>query len=175
MLIIDIVISVMLLICIVYCWQLDKKITLLRNTKGAFAKLVTEFDSAIVKAEASISDLKILSSETTHQMQQLVDSSKMNINDLTFLNDMGSDIAAKLENLLSDSKRQQQLLKTQAENSFINETKQFEVAANHKKDDISDLLAKIAEAKKQQPAHINQDHKTENKKINYFDTVKKVI
>jgi hypothetical protein len=66
--------------------------------------MIKEFDLAIVRAESSINDLTKLSKETSAKIHKTTEKAQFLMNDMTFMNDMGSDIASRLEKAIDNAK-----------------------------------------------------------------------
>lgn len=105
MLELDISIIILLLINIVYCWNLNKKIVLLRNSRQEIQKVINSFNTSVKNAQDSIAKLKTASRNSTKDLHGLIEKSAETCSDLHYLIDSGEAIANKLEDSLSKSKR----------------------------------------------------------------------
>jgi hypothetical protein len=83
---------------------LNKRINELQNSRNEFNRMIKEFDLAIVRAESSISDLTKLSKETSAKIHKATEKAQFLMNDITFMNDMGSDVANRLEKAIDNAK-----------------------------------------------------------------------
>jgi Domain of unknown function (DUF6468) len=104
MILIDLLLITFLAICIYYCTVLNKRINELQNSRNEFNKMIKEFDLAIVRAESSINDLTKLSKETSAKIHKVTEKAQFILNDMTFMNDMGSDVANRLEKAIDNAK-----------------------------------------------------------------------
>lgn len=102
--ILDGIVAGLLLITIVYCWRLSKKITALNNSRKELRGIISEFDKAIYRADTSITNLKKLSVEADNQLQKHIEKARFLTNDLAFLTHKGDNIADRLEGYISKSR-----------------------------------------------------------------------
>jgi chromosome segregation ATPase len=105
MLALDVLLLLMIIVCIVYCWILNQRIRDLHNSRVEFARMIKEFDAAVVKAERCISDLSTLSSNATLQIKNASSEAEELIDELKTLNDLGNTLGAKLEHSISDARK----------------------------------------------------------------------
>ena len=101
---IDLLIIFLLILSIWYCHGLHARINELQKGKLEFNKMLKEFDSAILRAEASVMELNKLSQNTHKKIQDAVSKAESLSNDLNFMNDMSEDIVKKLELTLSNAR-----------------------------------------------------------------------
>jgi hypothetical protein len=101
MLLVDIIIAVMLMISIVYLWQLNKKIIEIRNSKNEFRKITKNLDDAILRSEISIEELKTLTTNTNLDLGNKIERAKFLSDDLAFLTDRASSLADDLDKAIS--------------------------------------------------------------------------
>ena len=87
-----------------FCWKLNKKIVSLKSAREDLSILMQGFDEAIMRAEMSISELKQLSSETSHDFQKKIDKASYLTNDLSFMTDRATELSDKLEKAINLSK-----------------------------------------------------------------------
>ena len=76
MIVFDCIVAVMLMINIIYAWQLNKKITSFHNSKIEFAQLVRTLDNAILRAEIGIDELKVLNNKISLELSNKIDKAK---------------------------------------------------------------------------------------------------
>lgn len=165
MIILDFLTIILLIACIGYSYLLHMRINSLQKTKLEFSKMVREFDLAIIRAETSVEELTKLSNNTSTKLQKLIDKSQTLVNDLTFMNDMGGDIAERLEAEIHKAQALEKNVKTQqvaAVSDF--QRKNPTTALSPKKHDIETLLSRISSR--------NKTAAPEQKSKNYFDSIK---
>lgn len=100
----NVVVVVMLGMTMVFCWQLNKKIIELRQSKQYMLDLVKNFDSAVINTHKSIMTLKETSTNATIELRTNVVKAEELVKDLAFLNQTGTAIADNLENFVHNAK-----------------------------------------------------------------------
>ena len=65
MIFLDILLFIMIVICVVYCWMLNRRIQDLQNSRGEFARMIKELNVSIVKAETNVNEMSELSKVTS--------------------------------------------------------------------------------------------------------------
>ncbi|MFN7038187.1 MAG: DUF6468 domain-containing protein [Alphaproteobacteria bacterium] len=103
--ILDWVMSIMLIISITYSWRLNKKFMDFKNNKGEFFKLIKVLDETILRAEASIEELKNLTLISSGSLGTKLDQIKILTDDLAFMSDRASVLADKLEESISTARK----------------------------------------------------------------------
>lgn len=93
----DLVISGLLVATIVYAVILNNRLAALRSNKEELAKLITEFNDATVRAEASIPRLKKAAEEARQSLQDRVEKAQALKDDLSFMIERGDSMANRLE------------------------------------------------------------------------------
>lgn len=93
----NIIVISLLIITIIFCWRLNKKITELKDSKKDLGALIQTFDSAIIKTHKSIADLKVMSQTSSTELQQYVDKAGELISDLSFMTNTAAKLADRLE------------------------------------------------------------------------------
>lgn len=104
--ILDIVIAILLVVSIFYCWKLNSKMQELRKNQSQFAKMINDLDKAILKAESSISELKNISIKTSNLVQEKIDQANMVSDDLEFLTSRAINYVNRFDQHLQDSKEE---------------------------------------------------------------------
>lgn len=104
MLALDVLLLIMIVVCIVYCWILNQRIRDLHNSRVEFARMIKEFDHAVVKAEGCISELSSLGSSATLQIKNAVSNADELVDEIKTINDFGKNISYKLEKYISEAK-----------------------------------------------------------------------
>jgi hypothetical protein len=95
--VLDIVVSALLLATIAYAMLLSRRLGALRNDKQALEALVASLDSSSQRAESGIAALKDAAERIGQQLQQRVDQGKALQGDLSYIIDLGSGLADRLE------------------------------------------------------------------------------
>ncbi len=93
----DITIAVLLLVTIGYCWKLSRRITILHQSKAELNTFIENFNSAIIRAESNIEELKAQGETADKNLKEQINEARMLVNDLTFLADRSNKIADNLE------------------------------------------------------------------------------
>lgn len=114
MLALDVVLLLMIIICIVYCWILNQRIRDLHNSRVEFARMIKEFDAAVIKAETCIEDLSSISKTTTEQVKKASDDADMVISELKTVYEIGEKTSSKLEESIKEARKQQESLKSKS-------------------------------------------------------------
>jgi hypothetical protein len=96
---------ILLSLTILFCWKLNKKIIELKSSKTDMLNLVKSFDTAIVKTNKSISDLKVMSANSTVELQNYLNKATELINDLSFMTETASKLADRLETGILDVRK----------------------------------------------------------------------
>ena len=103
-LIINLVIIVLLVPTIIYTYNLNKSLNILRQNQKSLAQLVAALNEATFKAENSIPKLKSETEHSSEGLKEVVDSAKEIKNDLLFINERADSLADRLENVISTSR-----------------------------------------------------------------------
>jgi len=109
MIILDCIIAITLIISILYSWELNKKISTLRDNKKDFLELVKILDSTIIKAERSIDELKILSNQVNLDLCNKIDKAKYISDDLSYIADRATILSEKLDSNITEARRFEKL------------------------------------------------------------------
>jgi chromosome segregation ATPase len=112
MLALDVLLLLLIVVCIVYCWILNQRIRDLHNSRVEFARMIKEFDAAVVKAEKCISELATMSSATTMEIRAATDNAQELVHELQTLNEFGNTLGLKLERSISDGRKLLEELET---------------------------------------------------------------
>lgn len=105
MIILDCTIAVMLMISIIYSWQLNKKISELRNNKSDLLESIKILDNTILRAEYGIDELKILSNQVSLDLNNKIDKAKYIHDDLSYLADRATISSEKLDSSIAEARR----------------------------------------------------------------------
>ena len=117
MLALDVLLLMMIVVCIVYCWVLNQRIRDLHNSRVDFARMIKEFDAAVVKAENCISEMSTLGSNSAIFIKNASMDAEEIIRELKTINDFGNSLGAKLERSISDARKLVQNLEDSIEAS----------------------------------------------------------
>lgn len=110
MLALDVLLLFMIGVCIAYCWILNGRIRDLHNSRIEFARMIKEFDAAIIKAEHCISDLSTLGKTATDQVKKAADTAEEVIEELKTIYTIGDKVGTKLESSIMEARKQQKVL-----------------------------------------------------------------
>ena len=102
--IIDIVIIALLVPTIIYAYNLNKSLNMLRQNQKSLAQLISALNEATFKAESSIPKLKSVTEHSSEGLKEVVDNAKELKNDLLFINERADSLADRLENVISTSR-----------------------------------------------------------------------
>ena len=102
--ILDIIVISLLLVAIIYGAILNRKISILQQSKQELANLFKSFDETILKAQIGIDDLKKVSEEVSELLNNKMDKAYILLDDLSFL----SEKAAKVTQLMDDKVKEGQ-------------------------------------------------------------------
>lgn len=108
MIALDVLLLIMITVCIVYCWILNRRIQDLHNSRVEFARMIKEFDAAIVKADKASTEMRELSSVNHNQItavQEVLKNGENTYQELSVITDMGKNIADRLENSISKARK----------------------------------------------------------------------
>lgn len=107
MLIIDFLLLIMIGVCIVYCWTLNRRIQDLQNSRIEFARMIKELNISIVKAETSVNELDTLSKTTTTELKNSIEEAKNAASELMMVNDISNELSEQLNEQVSAIKKDQ--------------------------------------------------------------------
>ncbi len=102
--IIDVVIIALLIPTIIYAYNLNKSLNMLRQNQKSMAQLISALNEATFKAENSIPKLKSVTEHSSEGLKEVVDNAKELKNDLLFINERADSLADRLENVISSSR-----------------------------------------------------------------------
>lgn len=126
MIALDILLLLMIIVCIVYCWILNRRIQDLHNSRVEFARMIKEFDAAIVKADKAITEMQNLSSINNEQIIQAQDVLKNATNmyhELSMITDVGKNISERLEKNITIARKFERMLDKMNERISDNDAK----------------------------------------------------
>ncbi|MDF2966180.1 MAG: hypothetical protein K0Q51_1568 [Rickettsiaceae bacterium] len=114
--IIDIAVILLLVMTIIFCWRLNNKIIELKSGRKDLLELVKTLDSAILKTNTNISELKVMSQNSAVELSGLVSQAQEYISDLNFMNETALKLADRLERNISDARYVAEKLQTEYSN-----------------------------------------------------------
>jgi hypothetical protein len=144
MIIIDLLIIFLLILSIWYCYSVHGKINELQKSKIEFNQMLKEFDGAILRAEASVTELNKLNNGSYKKIQDVTQKAEILSDDLNFMNDMASEAATRLESAIANARNIQ---KTIPEPKKVTDTIMPELSAPPKKQEIEAILTMINKVK----------------------------
>ncbi len=100
--ILDVIVILMLVVTITFCWRLNNKILELKSSRKDLTDLVKTFDTAIIKTHKNISDLKSMSASSTQELQSYLGKANELIGDLSFMTETAAKLADRLEKNIMD-------------------------------------------------------------------------
>jgi hypothetical protein len=93
----DVLVAGLLLATIVYAALLSRRLGALRNDKAQLEALVKSLDDSARRAEASVAALNAAAEEVGRELQQRLDRGQALRTDLTYIIDLGGNLADRLE------------------------------------------------------------------------------
>ena len=98
MIILDILLLIMTVTCVVYCWMLNRRIQDLQNSRVEFARMIKELNASIIKAENNVSEMSELSKVTSAEIKTVVNKAKEMSSELVAISEAASELSIKLNN-----------------------------------------------------------------------------
>jgi len=95
--ILDLVVAGLLATTIVYAVLLSRRLGALRNDKAQLEALVKSLDQSARRAEAGVAALNAAAAEVGRELQQRVDQGRTLRTDLSYIIDLGGNLADRLE------------------------------------------------------------------------------
>lgn len=92
----NIIVAVLLVATLVFCWVLNKKLEVIRNHRAELEALIAAFNDSCLRAESGVKALRSATDEAT-RLQQYLDRSQNLRDDLSYLVDRGGSLADRLE------------------------------------------------------------------------------
>lgn len=112
MIALDVLLLCMIGLCIVYCWILNQRIRDLHNSRIEFARMIKEFDAAVIKAEHCIDDLSSLGKSANDQVKKSTKAAEGVISELTEVYEIGDKTCANLEAAISEARKCQKIMES---------------------------------------------------------------
>jgi uncharacterized phage infection (PIP) family protein YhgE len=181
MLVLDFLLLIMTIVCVVYCWMLNKRIQDLQNSRIEFARMIKELNASIVKAENNVNEMSELSKVTSNEIKSVVEEANDISSELATMSEIASELSARL------SSQTQSIGKSLYE--FESPQNSYENSMNSKpkekftEDDLAPIVDDASESK-----YTNQlknfiqsivSKKTEEQnpslnQMNYYETLRKI-
>ena len=96
-LVLNILIVVLLVVTIGYCWLLNRRIKVLQDSRGELAVLLKHFDESTQRASESIIALQTASKKIGENIQFRIDKANYLLDDLSFMIEKGNKLANQME------------------------------------------------------------------------------
>lgn len=90
-------VAVLLMVTVGYCWQLSRRLSVLRGAQGELGRLLEEFARATHSAENAISELRRASGESGQQLEDRVRQARALCDELSVMTQSGNGLAERLE------------------------------------------------------------------------------
>lgn len=111
--ILNVVIAGLLVITIIFCLVLSRRIASFNSNKTDLAKFLLEFNDSIRKAEGNINQLKEMGTNVDENLKAQIKRARFLANDLSFLSEKGESVAQNLESKISMSRDTHRRLSTE--------------------------------------------------------------
>lgn len=92
---------VLLVVTIIYCWVLNRRIRVLQDSKGELAQLLKYFDESTQRATESVVALQNTSKKIGDSIQVRISKANDMLDDLAFMIDKGNKVADQIEAALA--------------------------------------------------------------------------
>ena len=96
MLFLDFLLLIMIVVCVAYCWMLNRRIQDLQNSRIEFARMIKELNASIVKAENNVNEMSELSKVTSNEIKSVVEEAKDISSELATMSKIASELSTKL-------------------------------------------------------------------------------
>ncbi len=96
-LLVNVVIVVLLVVTIGYCWILNRRIKVLQDSKGELAGLLKHFDESTRRASESIIALQTASKKIGENIQMRAEKANFLLDDLAFMIEKANKVANQME------------------------------------------------------------------------------
>lgn len=106
-LVLDCVLGILLISTMIYCSKLSRRIQVLRDSRGEFARMIEQFDTATGRAMASVNDLQTVSKKITDALQLKIEKANFLADDLAFLIEKSNKLVLQLEQARVTHKNQE--------------------------------------------------------------------
>ena len=96
MIILDILLLIMTVICVTYCWILNRRIHDLQNSRIEFARMIKELNASIIKAENNVSEMSKLSNLASTEIKTAINEEKEISSELVTVIEAANELSTKL-------------------------------------------------------------------------------
>lgn len=180
MLFLDFLLLITIVVCIAYCWILNRRIQDLQNSRIEFARMIKELNASIVKAEHNVQEMSELSKVTSKEIKEVVEEAKEMSAELMSIGEYANEVSRKLE-IQAQTLENTTLIVEDTENYMVNLSSK--AGEKFTDDDLPDLeedgvkhnytnhlknfLQKVVTKKSNDPgANLNQ--------MGYYNTLRKI-
>jgi methyl-accepting chemotaxis protein len=94
---IDMMMALLLIVTIVYCRKLNKRIQVLQDSRSELAQIIREFDESTQRATDSIAEIHEATRRISDNIQHKIDRANFLADDLQTLIDKGNRVAGSVE------------------------------------------------------------------------------
>ena len=178
MIFLDILLFIMIIICVVYCWTLNRRIQDLQNSRVEFARMIKELNVSIIKAETNVNEMSELSKITSTEIRSVVNEAKETIKELNNLNRIASDISGEINEQIKNfhSSKDENFEKNNksgaiTSNRLNDKFLEEDLAPEEEKvtsytDNFKNFIHNVVTKKTEANQSLNQ--------VNYYDTLRKI-
>lgn len=104
-LILDLIVSVLLGVTIVYCTKLNRRIRVLQDSKSELAGLIQQFDASTQQATRSINEIHVVSKKINESIKAKLDKANYIVDDLSFMIEKGNKLADRMESDIAGTRK----------------------------------------------------------------------
>lgn len=87
--------ALLLLVTILYCWRLNKRIRVLQDSRSELAQIIREFNESTDRATQSIAEIHQATSRLSENIQHKIDRANYLATDLDMMIEKGSKLVGK--------------------------------------------------------------------------------
>lgn len=169
MLFLDFLLLVMTILCVVYCWILNKRIQDLQNSRVEFARMIKELNASIVKAENNVNEMTELSNITSKKIEGTVEEAKQVSAELIAVSELANELVTKLQDVNSSDNFADSKTPLSSTEKFTDEDlPPIEAEDNiNYKNHLKNFIHTIVSKK-------TVDKPSSSGSLNYYDTLRKI-
>lgn len=93
----NLLIAILLIVTIAYCWILNRRIQVLQDSRSELAQLLKHFDESTQRASESIIALQTASKKIGENIQVRIDKANYLLDDLSFMIEKGNKLVNQME------------------------------------------------------------------------------
>lgn len=97
MLLLDILLIVIILTCIVYCFVLNRRIQDLQNSRVEFARMIKELNLSVERASANIQELNDLSKKVHSELDRSISDANKVLQELLVVSEIANDLSKAID------------------------------------------------------------------------------